>query len=248
MINYLKSEGYRIAHMKSTYLMPLGINLFLLFALSTTWFAGLDDPGFPYNNANFIFSFSRSAIALLSFLIPVVVNIIFDHEHTNGTFKNSVSYGIDRKTLYAGKLILMIVYSFMVTLITFIIFTFSTHLLMTSGTPSDTESQWAFFTAFFQAIVPLLALLIFSHMLSFIIQKTSTHWIIYTSSVVLSSVIFNFLNNRLGWNGLAFLRNVLPYELMNSGSYGWQAALTAFLFYSTISGLIGFRIFSESDV
>lgn len=256
MINYLKSEVYRLSLMKSTYFIPVSLLAFLFFMLGITYITALDNPEFPYNNANFIFMFVQSSITVVSALIPFIVNKIFADEYGNGTFKNSIAYGVNRKILYFGKLILMMTYAIFVSAIVLILFVIGTNILMESGTTADMESQRIFIKAVFKSIPIFLAMLSFSHMLSFVVKKTSSHWGIYVVVIFAFPTVLNRLLYAIDNGFLKLLLNLTPSGLLTNISTGsligepsnYRYMPIVFLLYTVISIIVGLQSFKKQDV
>ncbi|OUO91434.1 ABC transporter permease [Gordonibacter sp. An230] len=103
MLNYVKSEWYRIVHGHEFYmftglLCALGLagNL-LLFGM------GAFDPGFPYATVRFSLSNVVSALSLTFFVAGLLVWDLFSSEGKDGTFKNAVAHGLSRRDLFLGK-------------------------------------------------------------------------------------------------------------------------------------------------
>jgi len=249
MVNYLKSEIYRIKLMKFTYLLPLSLLLFIFAMLGLTYLVG-------YNNASFIFTFTQSSLSAVLFLLPFLVNMIFADEYGNGTFKNSVAYGVDRKVLYFGKLILMTSYAVLVSIVVLMLFIFGTNILMENGTTYDIESQRLFITAIFHSIPVFLAVLSFSHMLIFVTKKTSSHWAIYFLIIIGFPTLLARLQFGMDNGVVNLLLSTTPMNLLINIATGslrsvpleYEYLPIVFLLYTVVSLFIGLKFFAKQDV
>ena len=103
MLNYARSEWYRITRGCEFYaftgvLCGLGLaaNL-LLFGV------GSSDPDFPYATVRFSLSNVICAPSLSFFVAGLLVWNLFSDEGKDGTFKNAVSHGLSRRDLFLGK-------------------------------------------------------------------------------------------------------------------------------------------------
>jgi len=260
MINYLKSEIFRISRTKSVYIFPLMLNLGIIAILGITrYFAYLDGVDFPYNNSAFIFLTIQSMLQSVIFLIPIIVNIIFADEHKNGTFKNPISYGVNRHVLFFGKLILMTIYSLVALTFTVISIIFFTNLMMESGSVSDLRSQRNMIEGIIGALPLLLALLSLSHMLSFVLKKTSSHWTAFFLITIAIPTILARVQSGVGSRFIGILLDVTPMSiLVGIAQLGridmtwelipWGQSIIIFLIYFGISTLIGLGKFTKQDV
>lgn len=106
MLNYIKSECYRVMHSRSTYVMT-GIMAVLpvLFhiILYVTGVASSTTQDFPYDITSFSFSFLAGSPMLFTYAGLIVAAVLYEDEHKNGNIKNAVAFGISREKLFLGK-------------------------------------------------------------------------------------------------------------------------------------------------
>ena len=106
MLNYIKSECYRVMHSRSTYVMT-GIMAVLpvLFhiILYVTGVASSTTQDFPYDITSFSFSFLTGSPMLFTYAGLIVAAVLYEEEHKNGNMKNAVAFGISREKLFLGK-------------------------------------------------------------------------------------------------------------------------------------------------
>ena len=106
MLNYIKSECYRVMHSRSTYVMT-GIMAVLpvLFhiILYVTGVASSTTQDFPYDITSFSFSFLAGSPMLFTYAGLIVAAVLYEEEHKNGNIKNAVAFGISREKLFLGK-------------------------------------------------------------------------------------------------------------------------------------------------
>lgn len=247
MLNYVKSEMYRVLRTKSTYIILLVCSLFLLVMLALTWYTGVGYAGSQYNNTKFVFGFSQASLNGLLLVIPFVINTLFADEYQNGTFKNSVAYGVDRKVLYFGKLISSIIISTIISIIVLLIFIPSAELLLQNSGAAYRNELLA---DIWHSVPLFLVALTLSHMLSFTTKKAGTHIIIYffivsllltllgqiTAVIEIPEMVFRLFPN--------YLIQVRYWQTTTEWLYCWGI----FLLYFSVTTAIGLKLFSKQDV
>ncbi|WP_449536390.1 ABC transporter permease [Ferdinandcohnia sp. Marseille-Q9671] len=108
MINYMKSESYRLLRKKGTHVTGLLCLLLIGAAAATLYYFGQFDPNFPYATSKFFYSNVISGGLLI-----IIVGLIFNGSLTGkdlSLLKQSISFGISRNTIFWSKLILTVSY------------------------------------------------------------------------------------------------------------------------------------------
>ena len=106
MLNYIKSEFYRVSHSRSIYSLTaiLAVLSFLLNAV-LGWFRRMDGSSFPYATTSFSYS-NLVAQPMLFCVIGAIIGIIlYDANKKNGNLKNTIAFGISRTKVFAGECI-----------------------------------------------------------------------------------------------------------------------------------------------
>ena len=105
MLNYIKSEIYRITHSGSFYAMlvifaaiPAVMNV-LLYIFGKTL------PYFRYGITSFSFSNVVTTPMIFCFCALVVVYILYERTRKNGTMKNLIAFGISRQKIFLAQCI-----------------------------------------------------------------------------------------------------------------------------------------------
>lgn len=130
MLNYLKSELYHQIHRKAPYLFIIVCSA-LLIAMNVLLYAiKTQDPSFRYATTGFSYSNIYTNLYIIYFLCVSVCTMIFGNEYQYHTFKNSVSYGVSRSTVYIAKTLLQIIYSLIAFVIIIGCFIISGELLL----------------------------------------------------------------------------------------------------------------------
>lgn len=109
MLNYLKSEFYRVTKSRDIYVMTgLAAGLTVLMNV-VLWYFKSVDAGFTYGTTKFSLNMM---IGSLSFVMAggfIAAVLVFADEYKNGTIKNVVSFGISRTQFFIGKCIVAVV-------------------------------------------------------------------------------------------------------------------------------------------
>jgi len=248
MINYLKSEIYRMSQIKSTYLFPIGLTLFFLGMLGLVILTPVEGR----DSSELLFFSVSNLLFVFPLQIPLMAQTVFADEHGNGTFKNSISYGVDRKTLFIGKLILTLLYPALVFLIAMSIFLISTNLLM----DVNPVEQQIFLTSIMKSLPALLALFFFANMLSFVIKKISLQWGAYFAVALGLPTMLVWIQSVTGWRVLGALFNFTPIGLLMQINIAvltgqmakWSDLWLVLVVYAVVSIAIGLVSFSKQDV
>lgn len=108
MINYLKSENYRLLRKKSLYITS-GVSFLLIIAAALIlYFSGVYDASFPYANSAFFYA-NVIGNNLLILLVAFLFNLALTGKDM-ALIKQSVSFGVSRNTIFWSKLILTLGY------------------------------------------------------------------------------------------------------------------------------------------
>lgn len=103
MLNYIKSEFYRIFHSKEVYLLT-GIFAALLAAYNIIlYFVQRSLPGFLYGNTHHAYIMIDASMGMFFYVIIIICSSLDGSSLKN--LKNSVGYGVDRKVIFLGRVI-----------------------------------------------------------------------------------------------------------------------------------------------
>ena len=111
MLNYLKSELYRVFHSSGIYLF-IGICSLLVLAMNLIlWGFNLKTENFYYANIDFSFSMLTSDMNIVLFLTAALASIITVDEFKFRTINNSIAFGISRIKIYISKILVALLAS-----------------------------------------------------------------------------------------------------------------------------------------
>ena len=119
MINYLKSENYRLLNKMSLYITS-GICLLLITAAAIVlYYSKQYDANFPYGTSEFYYSNAIASGAMI-----IVVGLLYNLTLTgkdSTVLKQSISFGISRNVIFWSKLILTLSYFLFICIIGLIV-------------------------------------------------------------------------------------------------------------------------------
>lgn len=105
MLNYIKSEFYRIFHGKQIYGFTAAISGAAILFNIILYLFNRFDPNFPYGNIWFSMNNLTGSLTVMFIGGAAITNVLFTDEHKNGTLKNTISFGISRGQFFTGKCI-----------------------------------------------------------------------------------------------------------------------------------------------
>ncbi|WP_339184342.1 ABC transporter permease [Oceanobacillus sp. FSL W7-1293] len=112
MINYLKSENYRILHRKSLYLTTAIFFLLITGAAFTLYFFSSVDADFRYGTSSFFYS-NVIGMGTQIIIISYLYNSILTGKDITLT-KQAISFGISRSVIFWSKLLVTLGYFLLV--------------------------------------------------------------------------------------------------------------------------------------
>lgn len=232
MSQYIKSEVYRVLRYKWTYLFILICSGLLVSANIVLAAVKGSDSSFSYATTKFALGNFSTSMGAIFFLCITVSSMLFGNEYTNHTFKNCVSFGIPRGTIYISKLFVQIIYSIIAfTVITAIDLGSAYLLLENSGSAS---LQMLFHTVF--ACLPLfLFALAASNFFLFVIENNWSSCAAMMGLMVVLPLISNLLGMR--FKLFTMLSGVMPLNLINKINFDYKNQTVQLLW----SGAEGYR-------
>lgn len=168
MINYIRSEVYRNLRHKGNYLFILAAMAFVVFLNIVLWIFVKNDTSFPYATTKYAFSSLYCNLRFIMIMCVAVVSIIFAQEYKNQTLKNTVSFGISRASIYFGKLIISIIFSFIAAICVIATFIISAYILLEN---SGIEYLATLINSIVAGIPLILFSLVVAHSFYFITEK-----------------------------------------------------------------------------
>lgn len=104
MMNYIKSEIYRVSHDRGIYcLVGILAGLSFLFNAVTGWFGKAKGADFVYANTSFSYSNIVANPMVFCLMGAIIGTILYEGNKKNGNLKNTVAFGISRTKIFIGE-------------------------------------------------------------------------------------------------------------------------------------------------
>lgn len=248
MINYLKSENYRLIRKKYLHITSI-VCCFLIIGMALVLdFFGRNEVGFPYATSFFFYS-NVIGGGVLIFIIALLVNGSLTGKDL-ALLKQSVSFGISRSTIFWSKLMITLGYFLILcTIGMFLMVGFGEVLF-----PTDQQALQNFLLASVNMFPVVMSGFFLIHVL-----KMSRIGDTYTVIIVLivftmSDRIVNLLFRRI--EGLAHLYKWTPSALLNENMMQYMEYTVTFEWKFWIVGMaislivlpIGSRLFNKKEI
>lgn len=203
MLNYLKSELYRVFHSSGIYLF-MGICSLLMFAMNLVlWAANLKINNFPYANIDFSFSMLTTYMNVVLIVTAFFACVITADEFKFRTINNSIAFGISRIQIFICKILVALITASLSLVVIEGVLIVSGYLLLDSSSP---DALTGILTATVACIPSLIAGLIAAISLYLLLGNiTSAIWswcgimIAFPMIVSLLSLKFNFFSWLNRW-------------------------------------------------
>ncbi|MBQ3512319.1 MAG: ABC transporter permease [Lachnospiraceae bacterium] len=103
MMNYMKSELYRIWRSKGIYLLIGGCMILMLAMNLVLWAFGKSYDFFTYATTKFSFSMLETGMQTAFFITLMISCMIFGDEYKHRTFSNVTAFGYSKMTVFFSK-------------------------------------------------------------------------------------------------------------------------------------------------
>lgn len=245
MSKYLKSEFFRILHIRSSYLFIAICSMLLLSSNILLAIVKQTDSSFKHATTYFSLGNVCTSMPIVFLMCIMVSNMIFGNEYYSHTLKNSVSYGINRSSIYFSKIIVQIVYSLVAFTIIIAIHVGSAYLLLEN---SGGEIMELLLSTFFAVLPLFLFVLAVTNCFSFLIESTGGT-IAATCGVLLAIPMVSSLLG-MKFEVVRKFDEILPWNLINNIGFDLEK-FKLMLFWETdghlkywIAGIIQMLIFT----
>lgn len=251
MMNYIKSEIYRVSHDKNIYFLTavLSVLSFLLnFLLGV--FGKIDGASFRYNTTSFSYSNLVANPMLFCVMGAVVGFILYEGNRRNGNLKNAVAFGIPRIKIFIGECMVSAISAIMSLIVVLAVYISSALLFLKSTGPVS--------IADLLTEVPAVLLLAIASLICGIVcieafEKASTGIIIWVILWFVIPMAFFYLGLRFdiahdiamwmpaNFFGTSGMRVNMSQSITAWGTIGGMAKCI-------ISGVIGMTVFTLSGI
>lgn len=112
MMNYVKSELYRVTHGRGVYGFTAVLALLAFLFNALLGLMGIvDGDSFRYDTTSFSYSNLVSTPMLFGVMGGVIVMILYEGNRRNGNLKNTIAFGISRTGVFAGECLVAVLTS-----------------------------------------------------------------------------------------------------------------------------------------
>lgn len=130
MLNYIRSEIYRITHSRSFYTCA-GILCGIVLLLHAALMIGAAlTPDFKYNTFRFSLNNLTGQPFIMVILGAVIAGTLFNEDRKSGVLKTTIAYGISRETILIGKCIVSLLTSLFLLLIVLVFYVACAYITM----------------------------------------------------------------------------------------------------------------------
>ena len=256
MLNYIKSELYRIRTSKGTYVMFILFSvLVVLFNLMIYGFK-MADSTFPYATTKFSLGTLADSLQMLILICLVIASVVFAGEFKNNTIKNIVSFGISKTQMYIGKYIVTLLFAFILMPVVAFMYALSAYILL-----DNSGSQYLIL--FIKSLVINLPIFIscitLGMALFFAVQNEVTGYWIWGTIIVIVPMVLALIGMKVDL--LADIAKWLPWNLVASGEmtdtgyvYEWGTysgavkSIISGVGFSIVFFIIGITTFRKTEI
>lgn len=241
MLNYMKSELYRIKTSKGTYVMFLLFSVLVVLYNIMIYGFKIADSTFPYGTTKFSLGTLSGSIQMLLVICLVIASVLFAGEFKNNTIKNVVSFGISKTQMYIGKYLVTLLFAFILMPVIAFIYALSAYMLLDN---SGSQYLVVFIKALVINIPIYISCITLGMALFFAVQNEVTGYWIWVTIIIIIPIVLGLIGMKVDL--LADISEWLPWNLVASGNmtdsgYVYEWATYSGAVKSIISGL-GFSI------
>ncbi|UBH15091.1 ABC transporter permease [Macrococcus armenti] len=190
MINYMRSEAYKLLRTKGIYITyTICISLLILAALTLYYFGHRGDY-FPYYRADFYYN-NVFGFWLLIAMIGAMINSFLTNKESKRVAKQSISFGIHRKTIFFGKYLVSLIAYTILCIIGLIVMLICGQLLL----PEDSRAVQEFLLSLINFSPIILGAFSLAHAINIMMYKESVAVTVTVFILLGSSTIMYILSN-----------------------------------------------------
>lgn len=141
MLNYIKSECYRVANNMWVYATAGILSLLILFFNLILYCFQNNTTNFPYGTTSYSFSNLVAQPMLYCYMAFIIVAILYEGDKRYGSQKNSIAYGISRTKIFAGKCIVSLLTALGILLVVMTVYIGSAMFLLEHKGPVETSDM-----------------------------------------------------------------------------------------------------------
>lgn len=245
MLNYMKSEFFRITGSKDIYLFTFGIAAFALAVNLLLFAMNHIEPGFPYGTIRFSLSTFIGFIYFIMLGAGLIRVLLYGDENRNGTMKNAIISGLSRTQIFIVKCLIGIFVGFISMIVILAIYLGSAFLLLDG--PGD-EALYVLMQGLVAILPTAIAALVFGVAAFHFIKNTNwaqIFWIVVLFAVPILLYMLGTYFEPLSLAASWLPTNIFLYEVgMTASSFDcvWQTSFG--MMKCLVSGFVALIVFT----
>lgn len=244
MLNYIRSECYRITHSRSFYTCT-GILCGIVLLMHAALMIGAAlTPDFKYNTFRFSLNNFTGQPFIMVILSVSIAGTLFNEDRKSGILKTTIAYGISRETILIGKCIVSLLTSLLLLLIVLVFYVVCAYITMPAPEPEPLRQMLLAIAA---SLPSAIASLIFGNVIFMLCRKEMTAvlwWILLFYGIPMTCFFiglkFELFERISEWMPYIFLRMGAGVS-MNTYNSIWNTA--GGMLHCIAAGTIGSVIF-----
>lgn len=168
MLNYMRSEWYRVTHSKGMYVMTAILAGLVVFMNVVLAISDHVIPDFRYGTVRFSLNTLTAQPFFIMIMGAVVAACLFAEDRKSGVLKNAVSYGMSRTNILIGKSVVSLLTSVIIMVVVVAVYVGSAYLLLSNP---ETLPLREFLTGIGATLLCAIASMILMIVLNLLCQK-----------------------------------------------------------------------------
>ncbi|WP_414052381.1 hypothetical protein [Macrococcus animalis] len=249
MINFLRSENYKMMKTKGYYIISAICIMLLIMAAYTLNHFGNSGKYFPYYRADFYYN-NIIAFGILIIVIGSIINSFLVNNESLRLLKQTVSFGISRSSIFFGKYLISLMYFVILCVISLLVVYICGRIFL----PKDKKA----FIDLLYAIVNMVPIILggfsLAHALNISGIKEFLSGIILVAVLLLSSSLFYILSkfNKVfmtlyDYSPKVLLDGILTEYMDHNVQLSIDYWITG-IFLTVTSLLVSFYLFNKKDI
>lgn len=194
MLNYMKSECYRIMRNKSLGILTVVCGVLMIGLVLALKYFDMFDPAFPYGNTRFALSNLYMQMNLLLMAAMVFSAFMHDNEEKHHTIKHSIAFGIRRSTVFLGRFAVQAIVGILIYIVLAGIYTAVTMAMLNHENVGELESL---FRVSLGSATCLLAALGITHFFLMLYENQTAAYMGSITVLLILPSILNLLGRKV---------------------------------------------------
>lgn len=247
MFNYIKADLYKALNRAYMYVF-LGVMVVLVFF--AILLIRLNSPAMTAGN---IMQISIGMLMVPIFLVLMNVDVISGDDVREHTFKNTLSYGVPRSSLYVANIMASVILAFVIFLITLLVLLGSAFLFLEPGKLVTAAFFKDYFLRILAAIPLYISAISLGTLLSIIIKSNNAFGFTYAMIFVAVAPIIRAIAGLTSSKVMILYNVLITTEISNltknsvTNCAMFEAALTGII-YTAVFTIIGIVVFNKKEI